>query len=317
MDTWKDGVYRPDDMMFVRHTKGRPLLIGLNTDPWRGEDCNHLDLIFDTKKQHSFYGCPSVYIPMALLNLLPSSYKPHHLLETTRTKSRALESLKEQDSDNRKFCVMFCHPCRPHPVSGDGVILWTFLSVLEQEYKACDVIGDCQKAVDIPTYCGIWEREKYVNASVELYRSYRFVMAFETTQVDGYFTESVALAAIAGAVPVFWGDEGIGDRINEKRLVNINAHVSEEHVLKLRDAESISGDERITFAYNFLHQDFLHAVKHIRSLDEDYAKYQIKLTNSIIKEKSVDMSVLSPKRIAHAFRNILTDLDSYVTKEEE
>ncbi|KAJ8614054.1 hypothetical protein CTAYLR_005848 [Chrysophaeum taylorii] len=43
--------------------------------------------------------------------------------------------------------------------------------------------------------------------AVDLYGPYKFVVAFENSRVPGYVTEKLLLALLAGAVPVYWGDD--------------------------------------------------------------------------------------------------------------
>ena len=53
----------------------------------------------------------------------------------------------------------------------------------------------------------------YLDESVVLYSKYKFVIAFENHMVDGYITEKIAGAFLAGAVPLFWGDVPLARKI--------------------------------------------------------------------------------------------------------
>ena len=47
--------------------------------------------------------------------------------------------------------------------------------------------------------------------AVEIYRDYAFVVSFENVKEEGYFTEKIVNPLLAGAVPVYWGWDGVGD----------------------------------------------------------------------------------------------------------
>mmetsp|Transcript_4940 Transcript_4940/g.8979 ORF Transcript_4940/g.8979 Transcript_4940/m.8979 type:complete len:342 (-) Transcript_4940:70-1095(-) len=341
MDTWRDGVYRPDDMGFVRHNRGRPLLVGLNEDPWETGDCSHLDLIFDVKTAHPFYGCPSIYIPPALLQLLPTPYDASKAL--TR---RGIQGKKAPTK--RKFCVLYCDPCNPHPMSGDGVVTWAFLNVMREEYQDCDIKGDCQKSAESVMRCTSGQRKHSFLSAVDTFSEYRFVVAFETAQVNGYMSSTAITAAMAGSLPIFWGDETVGAKVdvdqgdgeghsndgfheddaergqsdvhshdlNEKRLFNMNNYVTEEHVLKLRDAEDMQGDDRLVFAENFLRDDMKKAVEKIRDLNENPEMYNQVISQPLVTGEDAEESFFHPLRISRSFRIVLEDLESFAAKDD-
>eukprot|EP00947_MAST-08B_sp_MAST-8B-sp1_P004018 g4018.t1 len=47
----------------------------------------------------------------------------------------------------------------------------------------------------------------YLDEAVLLYSQYKFVIAFENHRVDGYVTEKIVNGFLAGAVPLYWGDD--------------------------------------------------------------------------------------------------------------
>ena len=317
---WSGGVHRPDDWSFVRHRRGRPLLVGMNTDPWGSDDCGHLDALIDVKLAHPYNGCPSIYAPLALFQLLPAKgYDPEKLL------TGGASSTPTTSFQKRKFCVLRCSQCQPHPMAGDGVVLWAFLHILEEDYQKCDIVGDCQmRGEEGVGGCQVDESdraEKEFQESVELYSGYRFVVSFEPTQVDGYFSDTVVAASLAGAVPVFWGDERIGERVNPGRIINMNDYVAEDHVLKLRDAESIVGDERVVFAENFLRPEMAKAVKVLKSLNENEEKFTAVAAQPLVSSSGGESvgdessgrkgSVLDPERIGVALNQLFHELESF------
>jgi hypothetical protein len=49
---------------------------------------------------------------------------------------------------------------------------------------------------------------------------YKFVIACENSSSPGYLTEKFAEAALANAIPIYWGDPTIGNRFNTRAFVN-------------------------------------------------------------------------------------------------
>mmetsp|Transcript_23181 Transcript_23181/g.32415 ORF Transcript_23181/g.32415 Transcript_23181/m.32415 type:complete len:456 (+) Transcript_23181:263-1630(+) len=305
-DTWVDGVHYPDDMSFIKHMRGRPLLVGLNTDPWNRGDCQNLDIMLDTKLAHPYYGCPSLYLPYALLNLISAGFD----LENTALMRTSTPSL--EDISKKNFCVLLCNPCRAHPMAGDGLIMWAFLSVLGEKYKKCDIIGDCQREAEVPQMCTPGQRNSTYVRALKTYSKYRFVISFETAQVEGWFSEQIILAAAVGSIPIFWGDEGIGARLNENRIFNMNDYISEEHVLKLRDAESMDSSAKEEFAVNFLREDMNKAIDAIRGLNENNEAFQ-KVASLPLVEKvpSSSSSAMQLETVATSLRSLLQHLESF------
>ena len=57
-------------------------------------------------------------------------------------------------------------------------------------------------------------------AKLEFLSSYRFTIAFENTSADGYITEKIVHALIAGSIPVYWGSPDVAERYNPDAFVN-------------------------------------------------------------------------------------------------
>jgi hypothetical protein len=61
----------------------------------------------------------------------------------------------------------------------------------------------------------------YIDLAVNLYAPYKFVIAFENTNLtEGYFTEKLSNAYLAHAVPIYWGAPDIEKYINPKSMIN-------------------------------------------------------------------------------------------------
>jgi hypothetical protein len=64
------------------------------------------------------------------------------------------------------------------------------------------------------------EAGHYYDGSVELFRSYKFVLSFENTpETPGYFTEKLVNPVLAGSIPIYWGAPDIGRHVNTERII--------------------------------------------------------------------------------------------------
>jgi hypothetical protein len=59
-------------------------------------------------------------------------------------------------------------------------------------------------------------------------RGYKFCIAFENSSAPGYTTEKLIDAWMAGCVPVYWGDERVGDHFNTKCFIHARDFISWE-----------------------------------------------------------------------------------------
>lgn len=55
---------------------------------------------------------------------------------------------------------------------------------------------------------------------------YRFSMAFENSSYPGYTTEKIFEPMKVNSIPLYWGNERIGEEFNEKSFINIHSYLS-------------------------------------------------------------------------------------------
>lgn len=60
----------------------------------------------------------------------------------------------------------------------------------------------------------------FVTQAIEIYRPFKFVIAFENTVVNGYITEKLTNAFLAGSVPIYYGSPYVGDFFNNQSFIN-------------------------------------------------------------------------------------------------
>ncbi len=59
-----------------------------------------------------------------------------------------------------------------------------------------------------------------VEDKLEFQKQYKFSIAVENSMTPGYTTEKIVQAFAAGTVPIYWGNESIGDEFDENAFVN-------------------------------------------------------------------------------------------------
>ena len=59
-----------------------------------------------------------------------------------------------------------------------------------------------------------------VSNKLEFQTKHKFAIAFENQRSPGYLTEKFSEAALAGAIPIYWGDPNIATYLNTKAFVN-------------------------------------------------------------------------------------------------
>lgn len=68
---------------------------------------------------------------------------------------------------------------------------------------------------------------------------HKFNICFENSQADGYITEKVLHAKIAGCVPIYWGDKNTDTDFTEGSIVNLSHYNSYEDVVeKIKELEN-------------------------------------------------------------------------------
>lgn len=66
---------------------------------------------------------------------------------------------------------------------------------------------------------------------VEFYKNYKFVLTCENSRSNGYLTEKLLHAKLAGCVPIYWGDPYVDLDFNPESFINITKFSSAEEFL--------------------------------------------------------------------------------------
>lgn len=144
---------------------------------------------------------------------------------------------------DRKYLLAYC--------SSNPVILREILfnKFVEKAGKdQCHALGKCFGGMYQETHRkleGTWESEQLIDE----YKKYKFVFAIENKKVPGYVTEKIMNAFHAGAIPIYWGSDNIGELFNSDAFINVSdfdsfdacvnhvTSMSEENIEKMREQE--------------------------------------------------------------------------------
>jgi hypothetical protein len=138
-------------------------------------------------------------------------------------------------NNNRPYLLAYCssHRCYEREEIFN-------MFVRKTNYKMCHSYGKCHgnfpstKQVSIG---GNWQTEELIDT----YKNYKFVIAMENKNVDGYITEKIVNAFYSGAIPIFWGSSNVNALFNEKAFINVNNFITFEacvdYVLALSDED--------------------------------------------------------------------------------
>ena len=131
----------------------------------------------------------------------------------------------------------------------------------------------------MPKWDGDFTTTGVMDYVVKAYQPYKFVVAFENSQVPGYITEKVMNVRLANAVPIYWGEPELDQYLNVQAVVWCK--------------EDISGIDLSQYELGgatYAIQDFIKAIrpnlfqdciKEIERLDQDPQAYADKLAQPL------------------------------------
>ena len=70
------------------------------------------------------------------------------------------------------------------------------------------------------------------DVSVRLKSNYKFTIAGENAQSDGYISEKLLLSFLAHSVPIYWGDPYVAEEYNPEAFINCNDYDNFDNVVK-------------------------------------------------------------------------------------
>lgn len=125
----------------------------------------------------------------------------------------------------RKFCNFVYSNCR----NGEGAPLRAEFCKKLAAYKHIDcpgkVLNNMQDAISPRN--GDWQAGK-----LEFLSNYKFTIAFENRQTNGYTTEKLFHPLMANSIPIYWGNPEAVKDFNPKAFINCNDYASFEEVIE-------------------------------------------------------------------------------------
>ena len=160
-------------------------------------------------------------------------YIPHYVLsfyERFRNVPNSLIKSSEYNSDQilqakSKFCAFLYHNCEVKYRS-------KFFHTLSK-YKQVDALGKClSKNKKCDRFFFKENKMSYHDLAVMKYRSYKFVICFESKKKSGYISEKIINAMLANTIPIYYGPNEIVDHFNKKSFINSNDYDSFDELVE-------------------------------------------------------------------------------------
>jgi len=196
-ESWKHEDAQPSPAVIYREIGQRRIFItGESIDSKVGTSASDLDgMISSTADPFQRpFGVPAVFLPYYIAAMLNWGD------ETLRTDAFTPPS----SMVNRRFAAYAASNC---------VAQRDHFFDLASRYRSVDALGRCKS--DRPQRRS-WE------ATLQLYRGYKFVMSMEHAVLPGYITEKIAAAMLAESIPIYYGAPDIALHFNPRRFIDLS-----------------------------------------------------------------------------------------------
>jgi len=212
--TWNDTLFIPNmypkNYMICYHYrkyKYNEKMFNITLD---GEPANIMewetDFVITTKKKRISKNIPSIYAPYFVW--IFNEYK-EKILPTDLIKYK-----HEKRNEKINFCCFLYSNCDEKKFKGVKNRHTFFQLMIKMTGLKVDSLGKClnnKKKVS-----GNWK------STVDIYKSYKFVIAFENEEIEGYISEKLVLPMIARAIPIYLGAPDVSQYFNPKSFINVS-----------------------------------------------------------------------------------------------
>lgn len=106
-----------------------------------------------------------------------------------------------QNPEKRKFCSFLYSSIH----NRGSRYRKDFCLYLMEHYKHVDCPGRVLHNIDIPSLSERYDIEGWRSSKIKYLADYKFNIAFENADIDGYITEKLMDCFLAGTVPIYWG----------------------------------------------------------------------------------------------------------------
>ena len=180
------------------------------------------DFTLTTKKNLQNRGCPNtIYVPEFLneLILFKKTLSPYTLIKNTTNIPK-----------KTKFCCFMYSNCLE---IFKGVINRKnfFEKMNKISGNRVDNLGRCYNDNYIQNHIGYHHFDSNLS-NVEIYKPYKFVIAFENDEIEGNITEKLIVPIIARAIPIYLGAPDVASYFNKKSFICVNDFKNFEDCIK-------------------------------------------------------------------------------------
>lgn len=129
----------------------------------------------------------------------------------------------------------FCAFLYSHPVPFREAL---FHSI--SKYKPVDALGaSCSKKSRGQTDRSLYNaNQTYLDASVEKYKPFKFVICCENAKLQGYITEKIISAMLAGCIPIYLGAPDIKEHFNAKSFIHVEDYNEPQLLEKIKQIDT-------------------------------------------------------------------------------
>lgn len=108
--------------------------------------------------------------------------------------------------EKRKFCSFVYS----NATNGSGAVYRKeFCELLMKSYRHVDCAGRVLHNCDDPLLSERCDERAWHRSKIHYLSQYKFNIAFENSNIDGYLTEKIVDPFFANTVPIYWGSEGV------------------------------------------------------------------------------------------------------------
>lgn len=181
-----------------------------------------IDIQYLPNAATSFAGIPSYQVSDMQLTFAPDDEAVYSALSakslvTNRGHDWAVNRFGEKSSE---VAYLYFRCDRPAREKMFNMLRKENLSVIA--LGACSGDGNLRKTTqdEMSSFLEGRFSANFISEAVELYKPFKFVIAFENTVSEGYITEKLTNAFLANSVPIYYGAPDVGDYFNNKSFIN-------------------------------------------------------------------------------------------------
>lgn len=164
------------------------------------------DLLLTSKKNTSLIpDCNTIFVPCFVLTFIRvvSNISPDMLI-------------RRDDEDMRRdrmFCCFAYSNCNTEAFKGVRDRQDFYIKMQERTGNRVTNVGTCLNRNYAPS--GNWK------SNAEMLKNYKFVIAFENEQIEGYITEKLVYPMIARTIPIYLGAPDVLKYFNPRSFINV------------------------------------------------------------------------------------------------